>query len=59
MTSIIRALLWFIFIDVITGGRIVGNDLSKLPSDYCKNIIKQSQMQTQSPCIITNKNDLI
>jgi len=57
MTSIIIGLLWFIFIDVITGGRIVGNDLSKLPSDYCKNIIKQSQIQ--SPCIITNKKDLI
>jgi hypothetical protein len=54
MTILFKLLLWILFTDFITSGRIVGK------ISGCKNI-KQSptQLQLDSQCIITNKNNLI
>jgi hypothetical protein len=54
MTILFKLLLWILFTDFITSGRIVG----KISGG--KNI-KQSptQLQLDSQCIITNKNNLI
>jgi len=54
MTILFKILLWILFTDFITSGRIVGNISGG------KNI-KQSltQLQSDSQCIITNKHNLI
>jgi len=58
MTILFKTLLWILFTDVITCGRIVGNisggkNIKKSPTHL------QSDSQSDSQCIITNKNNLI
>jgi hypothetical protein len=58
MTSLFKILLWLLFTDCVTSGRIVGNisggkNIKQSPTQL------QTESRTDSQCIITNKNNII
>ena len=58
MTTLFKILLWILFTDCITSGRIVGNisggkNIKQSPTQL------QTESRRDSQCIITNKNNLI
>jgi len=58
MTILFKILLWLLFTDCVTSGRIVGNisggkNIKQSPTQL------QTETRTDSQCIITNKNNLI